>query len=192
MNTTMPDTDYRPLPYIDRLEERRLDDIELVVVHATELPDLDTAREYGERIHYPDSRTGNCGHFYIDRDGAVEQWVPLGRAAHHVRGYNAKSIGIELVNRGRWPRWLDSRQQAWPEDYSEAQVAALIELLATLQSKLPGLQYIAGHDELDTGVVDATDNPAIKVRRKVDPGPLFPWADVEAGVDLKRAGTKID
>lgn len=192
MNSAMPDTDYNPLPYVDRLDERSAESIELVVIHATELPDLDTAREYGERIHYENSRTGNSGHFYIDRDGSVAQWVPLERVAHHVRGYNRKSIGIELVNRGRWPDWLNSRRQDWPEDYSEAQIEALIELVEKLRTKLPNLEYIAGHDELDMGVVESSDSPAIKVRRKVDPGPLFPWGAIEASVDLKRSGTKID
>jgi N-acetylmuramoyl-L-alanine amidase len=187
----MPNTDYNPLSYVDRLDERDVGSIELVVIHATELPDLETAREYGERIHYPNSGTGNSGHFYIDRDGTVYQWVPLERVAHHVRGYNRKSVGIELVNRGRWPKWLDSRNQQWPEDYAPEQIEALTSLLRQLRTKLPTLQYMAGHDELDTGVVDASDDPAIKVRRKVDPGPLFPWDEIEAVVDLKRSGTKV-
>jgi len=188
MTTTMPNPDYDPLSYVDRLDERSVDDIELVVIHATELPDLETARDYGERIHHGNSQTGNSGHFYIDRDGSVQQWVPLDRVAHHVRGHNAKSVGIELVNRGRWPNWLDSRHQDWPEGYSPAQIEALSLLLEELRSRLPGLRYIAGHDELDPGVVAATDDPAITVRRKVDPGPLFPWDEIEARVGLKRPG----
>lgn len=177
---------YSPLSYVDRLDERPLASIELVVIHATELPDLAMAREYGERIHYEGSQTGNSGHFYIDRDGSVHQWVPIERVAHHVRGYNEKSVGIELVNRGRWPDWLDSRRQEWPEDYSEAQIEALIVLLSELRSRLPGLRYIAGHDELDTGTVAASDDPAVEVRRKLDPGPRFPWDRVLDEGDLKR------
>ena len=40
-----------PLAYVDRLDFRTPDSIRRVVIHATELPDLATAREYGERIH---------------------------------------------------------------------------------------------------------------------------------------------
>src|SRR5690349_2752205 len=115
----------RPLPYADRLAPRAPADIDLVVVHCTELPDLAMAREYGERVHY-DAGTGNSGHLYIDRDGRVERWVPYDRVAHHCRGYNPRSIGIELVNTGRWPDWFDSRRQAMTEPYPEAQIDALI------------------------------------------------------------------
>ncbi|MGM0658407.1 MAG: N-acetylmuramoyl-L-alanine amidase, partial [Pseudomonadota bacterium] len=159
--------------------------IRLAVVHATELPDLATAREYGERIHYPESGTGNSGHFYIDRDGRIEQWVPLARVAHHVRGQNADSIGIELINRGRWPDWYDSHHQEWEEAYAEAQILALIELLAELERKLPGLVEIAGHDQLDHDWIEASDNPEVMVRRKTDPGPEFPWSRVLSATGLE-------
>lgn len=181
-----PSVSINPLSYNDRLEARALGDITMVVIHATELPDLATAREYGERIHYPESRTGNSGHFYIDRNGAIEQWVDLDRVAHHVAGHNRNSIGIELVNLGRFPNWLDSRHQAWQEPVSEAQIAALVDLLQDLESKLPGLQTIAGHDELDRRLVESSDDPRVEVRRKVDPGPDFPWPEVLASIGLER------
>lgn len=164
-----------PLSYADRLERRALADIELVVIHATELPDLAMAREYGERIHYPVSGTGNSGHFYIDRDGSLEQWVALDRVAHHVAGHNRASIGIELVNRGRYPHWLDSNHQDWQQPSTPAQIAALTELLKALRRQLPALAHIAGHDQLDVRFVAASDAPERQVRRKLDPGPDFPW-----------------
>lgn len=172
------------LPYHDRLALRPVGDIDLLVIHCTELPDLATAREYGERIFYPDSGTGNSGHYYIDRDGSTQCWVKPERVAHHVRGQNARSIGIELVNRGRFPDWLDSRHQAMSEPYPQAQVQALLSLLGWLQEALPGLRWIAGHAELDTGEVVASDNAELRVRRKLDPGPLFPWDAVHAATTL--------
>jgi len=167
-----------PLSYQERLDQRSLGDIDLIVIHATELPDLVTARQYGERIHYPVSRTGNSGHFYIDRDGRIEQWVALDRIAHHVAGYNAHSIGIELVNLGRYPDWLDSRQQAWQEEVSPNQIAALIDLIHQLRKSYPALTKIAGHDQLDLRFIQASDDPDKTVRRKLDPGPNFPWDQV--------------
>ncbi|PJK05874.1 N-acetylmuramoyl-L-alanine amidase [Lysobacteraceae bacterium NML91-0268] len=175
----------RPLSYVQNLQPRALSDIRLVVVHCTELPDLAMAREYGERILYPQSQTGNSGHFYIDRDGRVEQWVPENRIAHHVRDHNVHSVGIELCNIGRYPDWLDSRHQSMDTPYTDAQIKALLALVAQLEQRLPNLVHISGHEMLDTEHVPASDNPEIQVRRKRDPGPLFPWDKLLAASHLR-------
>ncbi len=174
-----------PLPYESALEERPLARIDLVVIHCTELPDLAIAREYGERILYA-SGTGNSGHYYIDRDGSVHCYVKPERIAHHVRGYNERAIGVELVNTGRWPDWLSSRSQQMQEAYPDVQIAALVGLLNRLENELPALRYIAGHEDLDRGQVTASDAPETRVNRKLDPGPLFPWERVMACVPLQR------
>lgn len=175
-----------PLPYEHKLQPRALSQVDLVVVHCTELPDLATARAYGERVLYPESGTGNSGHYYIDRDGGIVRYVDPARIAHHVRGCNPRSVGVELVNTGRFPHWHDSRHQAMEEPYPQVQIDALVELLQQLSRELPALRYIAGHDELDTDEVAASDDPALRVRRKCDPGPLFPWAEVLSQVELQR------
>ncbi len=175
----------QPLPYVAKLPERPTSAVTLAVIHCTELPDLAMARECGEEVLY-DSGTGNCGHYYIDRDGAVYRCVPGTLVANHVRGWNAQSIGIELVNRGRYPDWFDSRHQAMTEPYTEAQVAALCALLAQLRHAFPNLREIAGHEDLDTVRVAASDDPAKQVARKLDPGPLFPWDEVLHGSGLVR------
>ena len=176
-----------PLPYAARLELRLPATVELVVIHCTELPDLALAREYGERVLY-DSGTGNSGHFYIDRDGGIHRFVPPERIAHHVRGHNARSIGIELVNTGRYPHWLDSRHQAMDEPYPDAQIDALIALLAALAAGLPALRHIAGHEDLDREQVPASNDASIPVPRKRDPGPRFPWPRVLAALPFTRIG----
>lgn len=189
MTPDLPPTDpawnVAPLAYIEKLEARPIEAIELVVIHCTELPDLAEARVAGERVLYP-SGTGNSGHFYIDRDGQVHVWVPLDRVAHHVRGHNARSVGIELVNRGRYPDWLASGSQRMDQPYTREQIAALRALLRELQARLPNLREIAGHEDLDTEQVPASDNPSRLVFRKRDPGPLFPWRDVLADLPLAR------
>jgi N-acetylmuramoyl-L-alanine amidase len=186
---TSPDSDARPsigrrhLAYVWRLASREPASVDLAVVHCTELPDLATARVYGEKIHYAKTATGNSGHFYIDRDGVIEEWAPIERVAHHVRSYNERSVGIELVNRGRFPDWYDSRAQTFEEPYSSEQIAALLNLLTWLKAVSPALKWIAGHDQLDQSLVQASDDPGKNVRRKLDPGPLFPWPQV-----LKQSG----
>lgn len=178
----MPITE-QPLPYVGCLDARPLSQIDLVVIHCTELPDLAMAREYGERVLHA-SGAGNSGHYYLDRDGTVVCYVPVERIANHTRGYNPRSIGIEIVNTGRYPDWLDSRHQAMLEAYTDEQIDALIALLRQLRSDLPDLRFIAGHEDLDTAQVPASDNAQLQVFRKRDPGPQFPWPRVLAACGL--------
>ena len=174
-----------PLPYELLLEERPRSQIDLVVIHCTELPDLAAARTTGEQVLY-DSGTGNSGHYYIDRDGTVSRYVPDERIAHHVRGLNSRSVGIELVNTGRYPHWLDSRHQGMDEPYPDPQIDALVALLGELAARLPALRHIAGHEDLDRERMPASDDPAVQVHRKLDPGPRFPWTRVLSEVPLQR------
>ena len=63
-----------PLPYVDALTARDPGDIDTVVIHCTELPDLATARAYGERVLY-DSGAGNSGRQRRRREGEREERV---------------------------------------------------------------------------------------------------------------------
>lgn len=175
----------QPLPYVDLLPQREAGAVELVVIHCTELPDLATAREYGERPLHANG-SGNSGHYYVDRDGSIVRYVPGTRVANHVRGHNPNSIGIELVNLGRYPHWWDSRHQQMTEAYPAAQIDALCALLMQLRREFPNLRQIAGHEDLDTALMPATDDPALRIRRKLDPGPMFPWSTVLAAAALER------
>ena len=177
---------YDPLPYESRLDARPVSQVDLVVIHCTEVPDLARSRRFGEKVLYPASGTGNSGHYYVDRDGSLHQYVSAGRTAHHTRGYNPRSVGIELVNTGRYPNWLDSRHQAMDEPYTEAQLDALAALLRRLARELPALRYVAGHEDLDIEQVPASNDPSLRVPRKRDPGPLFPWPRLLAAMPLER------
>lgn len=176
----------QPLPYVARLGKRPLSVIDLVVIHCTELPDMQTAREFGERIQYAKSRTGNSGHYYIDTDGTIYRYVSDDRVANHTFGYNPRSIGIELSNIGRYPDWGDSWHQSWTVPYTKVQIDALLTLLRQLRRELPNLKYIAGHEDLDTRLEPARDDAKIMLRRRQDPGPLFPWKDIVPASGLER------
>lgn len=178
----------QPLPYEADLADRPLEQIELVVIHCTELPDLALARTYGEKIWYA-SGTGNSGHYYIDRDGSIYQWVKPSKIAHHVKGHNQQSLGIELVNTGRYPNWHHSDHQISAEAYPAAQISSLVKLIQHLATELPNLKHIAGHEDLDTDTMPASNQADLMVRRKIDPGPLFPWADVMSNIPLINIGS---
>ncbi len=178
----------KPLSYTKKLDSRPLEQIELLVIHCTELPDLAMARSYGEEIHY-NSGTGNSGHFYIDRDGSIQQWVNPNKVAHHVMGHNKQSIGIELVNSGRYPDWHHSKKQTLDEAYPDTQIDQLIALINHLHRTIPSLKHITGHEDLDQRLIDASDDPTKKVRRKIDPGPLFPWQYITQKTQLINIGS---
>ncbi|MNE99986.1 N-acetyl-anhydromuranmyl-L-alanine amidase [compost metagenome] len=72
------------------------------------------------------------------------------------------------------------------ERYTPGQIDALVALLRHLKNTLPSLRHIAGHEDLDTTTVAASDDPSVQVQRKLDPGPQFPWTQVMAAVDLER------
>jgi N-acetylmuramoyl-L-alanine amidase len=173
------------LPYALKLDSRSLESINLVVIHCTELPDLATARDFGQHVHYEESGTGNSGHYYIERNGDIEQWIPLERIAHHVRNHNEYSVGIELVNRGRYPDWFDSRKQIMTEPFPAEQVSSLLCLLNHLQNRLPSLTGITSHSALDNSQLEASDQPNELVYRKLDPGPMFPWDKILSNVTLE-------
>jgi N-acetylmuramoyl-L-alanine amidase len=180
-----------PLAYEARLEPRALSAIDLVVIHCTELPDMTMAREFGERVRYAATGTGNSGHYYIDTDGSVHRFVAAARVANHTHGYNSRSIGIELSNLGRYPHWGDSRHQQFTTPYTRAQIDALLALLRKLRNELPNLKYIAGHEDLDTRLEPASDDPAVMLRRRQDPGPLFPWDEIVPASGLERFHPKL-
>ena len=181
----LPTIIQQPLPYHQKLQLRTMDDVDTVVIHCTELPTLKLAREFGEQVWYA-SNTGNSGHYYIDRDGAIYQYVADERVANHTRGFNERSIGIELINVGRYPDWYHHDKQQLSESYSGAQITSLKDLLKDLQGQYPQLTTIAGHEDLDTALMAAEDVPTKQIRRKVDPGPFFPWNEVLAEVSLQR------
>lgn len=174
------------LPYWLSLNARTTDELNMVVIHATELTDMAEAREYGERILYDESGTGASGHYYIDRDGSIEQYVPDNRIANHTSGWNSKTLSIELINRGRYPNWYHSDHQKMQEAYPPAQIEALILLVHELKGRYSSLKYTQGHEDLDTRMVAAENDPNKQVPRKMDPGPYFPWNMFIEAVDLKK------
>jgi N-acetylmuramoyl-L-alanine amidase len=174
------------LPYWTKLTARTTEELNMVVIHATELTDLSEARHYGERVLYDESGTGASGHYYIDRDGTIEQYVPDNRIANHTSGWNSKTLSVELINIGRYPNWYHSDHQRMQEPYPDAQIDALIKLVKQMKSNHPTLKYTQGHEDLDTRMVEAENDPNKQVPRKMDPGQYFPWTKFIEAVDLKK------
>jgi len=139
---------------------------------------MDMAWEFAHRIHHKKSQTGNCGHYYVDKGGLIECFVAPEYEAHHVIDYNPRSIGIELVNRGRYPDWFHKNNQEPDDPYPEIQIEQLIRLIEALTVQCPNMTHIAGHEDLDQSTIVAEDDDTVLIKRKIDPGPMFPWQHV--------------
>ena len=57
---------------------------------------------------------------------------------------------------------------------------------AQLRRHFPNLRQIAGHEDLDTALMPASDDPSLQVRRKLDPGACSPGTRCMEGSDLTR------
>ena len=147
------------------------DDIVLLVIHNISLP---PGRFGGDLVKQLFTNCLDCSvdpsfedlagvrvsaHLFIDRRGAITQFVPFDRRAWHAgvssyrgrEGCNDYSIGIELEG-------VDDVA------YEPAQYRSLAETIATLMRRYRGLSLngIVGHSEIAPG-------------RKNDPGTAFDW-----------------
>lgn len=160
----------------ERPEDSR---VELLVVHNISLP----PGEFGgpwvtdlflDRLH-PGADPYFAGlagvrvssHFFIDREGAVIQYVPCELRAWHAGASSWKgrercndfSVGVELEG-------ADDR------DFDRRQYAALDRLIDGLR-RAYAVSGIAGHSEIAPG-------------RKADPGPRFDWMLLSSTGGMRR------
>jgi N-acetylmuramoyl-L-alanine amidase len=136
-------------------------------------------------LHYTGMETGEAGlarlrdpeakvssHYLVEEDGRIFRLVPEERRAWHagvsswkgVRGLNATSIGIEIVNPGH---------EFGYRPFPDAQITAVVDLVGDIRGRWTiDDDRIVGHSDI------APD-------RKQDPGELFPWKRLaEAGHGL--------
>ncbi|MGI9229160.1 MAG: 1,6-anhydro-N-acetylmuramyl-L-alanine amidase AmpD [Gammaproteobacteria bacterium] len=149
-------------------------DIDLLVLHGISLPPGEFGGDYVEQLFsnrldpqaHPyfdklrDMRVS--AHLFIDRGGAVTQFVPLLKRAWHAGessfcgrdACNDYSIGIELEGTDETP-------------YAAAQYETLRAVIVILRQAWPaiGQDRIVGHADIAPG-------------RKTDPGPAFDWTEL--------------
>lgn len=154
---------------------RRGHKLDLFVIHATEC-DLRAAVDW---LRSPRRKTGrSSAHYIIDKNGATIQLVDEGNTAWHAigrrdgRGFiNNRSVGVELVNAN------DGKDR-----YTPAQLRACLALNVDfcIRNKIgSGSKYLAGHGDIDLRL-DKKGK-----RRRTDPGPIFPWGQYRASLDLE-------
>ncbi len=158
----------RPSPnFGERKPAGNLDGISMLVVHYTGMESCSAAID---RLCDPQSDVS--AHVVIDEDGTVYRLIDdQHRAWHAGRSYwrgiedvNSASIGIELVNPGH-----DFGYRPYPRAQIDTLIAMAGDLIDTHEIPLWG---ICSHSDIAPG-------------RKIDPGELFPWAE------LARAGIGV-
>jgi AmpD protein len=154
--------------------QRPLGEVSLLVIHNISLPPgqfgtgkvqafFQNALDADEHPYFASiARMQVSAHFFIERDGAVTQFVSCNERAWHAglsrfaerENCNDFSLGIELEGTDDLP-------------FTAAQYAALIELARQLQAAYPAItvERICGHSDIAPG-------------RKTDPGPAFDWQHV--------------
>jgi AmpD protein len=167
---------YLPSPNCDA--RPRGSAVSLLVLHSISLPPGRYGGDAVERLftnrldpaahpYFRDiSRLRVSAHFFVRRDGALQQFVPVHRRAWHAgasrwRGRercNDFSVGVELEG-------LEQRA------FTAAQYACLARLTRALAAQLP-LRACAAHSEVAPG-------------RKRDPGARFRWASLLRALALR-------
>jgi N-acetylmuramoyl-L-alanine amidase len=151
----------------------RIEPINMVVIHSTGGPTCDAKNgrvmwvksgTLAANMRFIEAHPKLGIHYMIDRDGTLVRSVPEDQIAHHVFGHSGRSIAIELINDGDG---IDA--------YPEAQLRAVTALIQDI-AKRRGLARAAvkRHSDLDLGVMPCDRSK----RRKVDPGPAFPFEAV--------------
>ena len=116
----------------------------IIVVHHTAIDDFkDSLSRFTSQTlptDRPDIQSAGAvnvsTHFMIERDGTINQLMPLNFMARHVIGLNYNSIGIENVG-----------GQNSKDNLTDAQLKSNIELIKELKSKFVSIEYVIGHYE---------------------------------------------
>ena len=160
-----------------------LNDLEHIIIHYT----AGSNRQSSVDV-LCDPKTKASSHFILGRDEKITQMLPCNIIAWHAGrskwkdkiNLNHCSIGIELDNAGSLQKlpngdfqswfqkrfrdlsevFLDEDGQGWHQ-FTDWQIAKVIELCQLLVNTYPSIKYILGHNEISPG-------------RKIDPGKAFP------------------
>lgn len=140
-------------------------------------------------------------HFVVERDGSIEQQVPVhqranhaGRSRYHGReGCNAFSLGIEIVNPGKMQRAAEGVARAWwgqtfsVSEYDiqwvETREHGAGYWMAYPEAQIVAVQALLAQlfDQVET-LADIQPHWFVSPGRKVDTNPLFPLEHLRARI----------
>lgn len=118
-------------------------DINRIVVHCSATPTkMDIGVNTIRGWHVLERGWSDIGyHYVITRDGKVQKGRPVARAGAHSRGFNKDSIGICYVG------GLNNDMED-EDNRTDAQKAAMYDLIVELCVRFPHINDICGHCDL--------------------------------------------
>ena len=116
--------------------------IDTIVIHCTATPEgMDYPLGSLRADHLKRGFVDVGYHYYIKKDGTIQEGRPLEKAGAHAQGHNAHSIGI------CYEGGLDANRK--PKDTrTDAQKKSLSMIIKSLLKQYPEIRRIVGHRDL--------------------------------------------
>ena len=137
---------------------------EAIVIHsAATKATMDIDAAWIDNEHQKRGYFGIGYHFFVKRDGTVEEGRPIERWGAHVRGHNDYTIGICYAG------GLSKRGKA-EDNKTQAQEDAMAILIADLMVKYEAITDVVGHRDLHG---TATECPSFEVSEWLEKYPTI-------------------
>ena len=118
-------------------------EIEEIIIHCSATrADMDYVDvDWVRKIHVEQRGWRDVGyHYFIKRDGVVEQGRPITQVGAHAKGHNSRSVGICYAG------GLDANHD--PEDHrTPEQIDSMQRLITELMEAIPTIEEVSGHNE---------------------------------------------
>ena len=119
--------------------------IHTIVVHySATYPDATVTREIVDKWHRDRGFREIGYHWFIRRDGTLEEGRPEGTLGAHVRGHNSGTIGICWA--GGLDRATGANVGVW--NPTQAQIDCMVRLIHDIQGRWPDARRVVGHNDL--------------------------------------------
>lgn len=119
--------------------------IHTIVIHySATYPDQDITRDGIDKMHRDRGFREIGYHWFIRRDGTLEEGRPEGTLGAHVRGHNSGTIGICFA--GGIERGTGPNVGVW--NPTPAQERTMVALIADIQKRHPSARKVVGHRNL--------------------------------------------
>lgn len=117
--------------------------IDMIVLHSTASDSAEGTINWFNNVNSKVS-----SHYLIDKNGIVYKLVKTSNIAWHAKGYNTRSVGIEIV-------------QSITSAMTMQQRIALAELVISLLTSINTIKYLQGHFELTRNKTDPYENDIV-------------------------------